>query len=156
AGELDRVHRRLVGRHLDQRLQAAEPLEIFVVELLLAGVERGGEAAAVARGLRRQLDALGAGLAKQQGLVAALDDLAQFRERHRLVVDIDLAEIDQPLHEAAQTIFVEVDAGGHFAFLTSFFLLGASAPSPCRGEGWGEGLYDYRESERPSPGSLRS
>ena len=35
AGDLDLVHRRVVRGHLDQRLRIGEPLEIFVVELVL-------------------------------------------------------------------------------------------------------------------------
>ena len=62
AGDLDRVHRRVAGRHLDQRLRIGEPPEIFVVELVFGGLESGGEPLAVARGLGDDLDLFGARL----------------------------------------------------------------------------------------------
>ncbi len=122
AGDLDIVHRGVAGRHLDQRLRAREPSEIFVVELVLAGLEGGGEALAVARGLGDQLDLLGAGLLEQHRLVGALDDRAQAGERHRLVVNLDLAELDQALDEAAQAVFVEIDGGGMGHRWLTYFL----------------------------------
>ena len=112
AGDFYVVNRRVAGRHLDQRLRAGEPSEIFVVELVLAGLEGGGEALAVAGGLGDQFDLLGAGLLEQHRLVGALDDRAQAGERHRAVVDFNLAEFDQALDEAAQAVFVEIDGGG--------------------------------------------
>ena len=112
AGNFYVMHRGVAGRHLDQRLRAGEPSEIFVVELVLAGLEGGGEALAVAGGLGDQFDLLGAGLLEQHRLVGALDDRAQAGERHRLVVNLDLAEFDQALDEAAQAVFVEIDCGG--------------------------------------------
>jgi hypothetical protein len=54
-------------------------------------------------------DSLGSRVAKQHRLVGRLDDRAQAGERHRLVVNLDLAEIDQPLDEPAQPEFLEVD-----------------------------------------------
>ena len=72
AGDLDGVHRRLVRRHLDQRLQAVQSLEVFVVQLVLAGAERSREAPRAAGGARHHLEALGAGLPEQHRLVRVM------------------------------------------------------------------------------------
>ncbi len=155
AGDLDRVHRRVVRRHLHQRLQAAQALEIFVVEALLAGVERRRQALSAACRLGDDLEALRARLGEQQRLPGAFDDRAQPGERDRLVVNLDLAEIDQPLDEAAQPVFFQINLGRsgfgvHRVSLASLFLLSPHAarggPSIVRAP-----LTPARSARRPSP-----
>ena len=59
---------------------------------------------------------------EQHGFVRALDDRAQFGERHRLVVNFHLAEGDQSIDKIAQAVFVKIQATvwfehrGHFTF----------------------------------------
>ncbi len=109
AGDLDLVHRRIAGRHFDQRLRIGEPGEIFVVKLVFGGLEGGGEPLAIAGGLGDQLGLLGTGFLEQHGFVGGFDDGAQLGQRHRPVVHFHLAELDQALDEVAQPVFVEVE-----------------------------------------------
>ena len=122
AGDFDLVHRRVGGGHFDQRLRVGEALEIFVVELVFADLECGGEALAAAGGLGGQLDLFRSCFLEEHRLGGALDDRAQFGERHRTLVDLDLAELDKALDEAAQPVLGEVELGGcgrHFGNDTS-------------------------------------
>ena len=66
----------------------------------------------LARRLGDELDLFRPGALEQHGFVGRLDDRAQFRQRHRLIVDVHLAELDQSLDEAAQPVFGEIEIGG--------------------------------------------
>ena len=105
AGDLHRVHRRVAGRHLDDRLRIGQALEIFVVDFFFGGVERGDQALSAARGLGNDLDLLRPGLLEQDRLLGALDDRAEAGQRHRFVVDLDLAHVDQPVDEGRSRYF---------------------------------------------------
>ena len=111
AGDLDRVHRRIRRWHFDERLRIGEPGEIFVVKLGLGGFERGGKPLAIAGGLGDQLGLLGARFLEQHGLVGGFDDGAELGQRHRPIVHLHLAELDQAVDEAAQPVFIEVEIG---------------------------------------------
>ena len=111
AGDLDCVHRRIGRRHFDERLRIGEPGEIFVVKLGLGGFEGGGEALAVAGGLGDKLGLLGTSFLEQHRLVGGFDDGAELGQRHRPIVHLHLAELDQALDEIAQPVFIEVEIG---------------------------------------------
>ena len=133
AGDLDLVHRRVAGRHLDQRLRIGEPPEVFLVKLVFAGFESGGETFAVARGLGDDFDLFRAGFLEQHRLFGAFDDRAQARQRHRLVVDFDFADLDQAIDEIAQAVFVEIEvrggAGSAAAWVIGLLWFAAMTPS---------------------------
>ena len=102
AGDLDGVDLLLV-RICTSISAAGCPVAGSIQALVLAGAERDGEAPRAAGGARHHLEALGAGLPEQLRLVGRLDDRARSSAgRQRVVVNLDLAEIDQLLDEAAQ------------------------------------------------------
>ena len=111
AGDLTCVHRRVAGRHFDQRLRVGEALEIFVVELVLGGLERAAMALAVAAVLATISTCSGPAFLNSTRLSVRSMIGAQAGQRHRLVVDLDLAHVDEAIDEAAQPVFFQVDLG---------------------------------------------
>ena len=112
AGDLHGVDRSVAGRDLHHRLRIGQALEILVVDFFFGGFERGDQAFAAGRGLGDHLGLFRAGALEQHRLLGALDDRAEAGQRHRFVVDFDLAHVDEPVHECAQPEFFQVDIGG--------------------------------------------
>jgi hypothetical protein len=111
ARDLDLMHRSFIGWHLYHRLGVGEPPEIFVVKLVLASFERGSQTPSAARGLGDDLHLFGACFFEQERFLGSFDDRAQARQRHRLVVNLDLTHVDEPLDEAAQPVLFHIDVG---------------------------------------------
>src|SRR6516165_12328590 len=107
--DLHLVNGGFAGRHFHHGLRAGEAPEIFRVELVLAGLERRGQAPAAACGLRNNLHLFGARSVEQERLLRPFDDRAEAGQRHRLVVNLDLTHVDEALDETAQPVLVQVD-----------------------------------------------
>jgi len=76
ARDVHLMHGGFVGRHLHHGLGVGEPPEIFVVELVLAGFERGSQAPSAARGLRYDLQLFGTRSFEQERFLCPFDDRA--------------------------------------------------------------------------------
>src|SRR4051812_10823509 len=84
-------------------------------EIPFIDAEGGGEALAAARHRRHHLEPFRPDAAKQRRLAGRFDMGAECRERHRLVVDLDLAELGQPVDEGAQPELLAIGRGIHLA-----------------------------------------
>ena len=111
AGDLHRVDRSVAGRDFHHGLRVGQPLEILVVDFFFGGFERGDQAFAAGCGLGDDLGPFRARALEQDRLLGALDDRAEAGQRHRLVVDLDLAHVDEPVDESTQPVLFQVDAG---------------------------------------------
>src|SRR5262245_32400645 len=109
AGDLHLVHGGFAGRYFHHGLRIGEAPEIFRVELVLAGLERRGQAPSVARGFRNDLHLFGARFIEPERLVRPFDDRAQAGQRHRFVMNLNLTHVDEALDESAQPVLVQID-----------------------------------------------
>ena len=105
ACDLHGMNRSVAGRDLHHRLRIGQALEILVVDFFFGGFERRDQAFAAGRGLGHHLGLFRAGAFEQHRLVGAFDDGAEAGQWHRFVVDLDLAHVDEPVHEGAQPEF---------------------------------------------------
>ena len=105
----DLVHRRMLRRHLDDRLRVAHAAHEFMRDLALANAKRRGQPLAAAGDGGDHLVLLGAHALEVRGLRRRLDHRAQVGERHRLVVHLDLADLGELADEIPQAEFFEVD-----------------------------------------------
>ena len=78
-------------------------------DLAFADAERRGQPLAAAGDRRHHLVLFGAHALEMRGLRRRLDHRAQVGERHRLVMNLDLADLGQLAHEIAQPEFFEID-----------------------------------------------
>src|SRR4051794_10601971 len=111
AGDLDGVHRRVVRRDFHHRFRIGEPLEILVVDFFLSGFERRDQTRTARRGLGDDLRPFRACTLEQHRLLGPLDHLAEAGQRHRFVMNLDLAHVYQPVDEGPQPEFLQIDLG---------------------------------------------
>jgi hypothetical protein len=103
------MHGCIAGRHFHDRLRIGQSPEIFLVKLVLAGMEGGRQAPAVASSLGDNLHLVRTHLLEQKRLLGPSNDGAEAGERHGLVVDLHLAKIDQAVNKSAQSELFKVD-----------------------------------------------
>ena len=122
AGDNHFMDRRFVRRHLDNRLLVGDPAEKLVGHRVRCRIERRGETPASAANRGGDLEMLRSRILEQDTLVGRLDYGTHVRQRHRFVMHIDLAHVDQSLDEPAQAELVKIHFGtdgcvGHRVFL---------------------------------------
>ena len=102
--------RRLGLRNLGHALRGRHPLCEFLRQIALVAQAEGGRVAPAAAANRADdLEMLGASILEQRSLARCLDEGAHFRQCHRALMDVDLAEADQMLDKSPQTEFFEID-----------------------------------------------
>ena len=115
AGDHALMHRRVGRTHLDHRLRIVHAPRVFLGDVAGRHAEGRRQPRPTAGYRADDLELLGAGLAEQRGARRCLDKGADLEQRDRLVMDIHLADLDQPLDEAPEPELLEIDIRGRQA-----------------------------------------
>ena len=107
--EHDLLHRRLLRRHPDGRLQAIEALVDRAQKIALVGAERGGEPLARAHDVADQFGFLGSRRLEQHRPRIAVQRPGDVDEIDGLVAHLALAAVDELVDEIAQPKALGID-----------------------------------------------
>ncbi len=109
--EHDLLHRRLLRRHFDGRMQAVEPRREGGQQTALVGVERAGEPRPRGHHIADQLGLFRPRRLEQHRAWVAVEDAAHIDQVDGRVVHLALAGIDQLVDEIAQPKALGIDRG---------------------------------------------